>query len=392
LSVSSEMVNNNCSDRVVLIAQHCDSRVNSTGLYWQQIVQSLSVDMNVTLVATEIHPKLDDIGCDIIHVSLKNSLFRKLIPEKLYIFYRMMFSMIGLSLKGKHLFVGTNPLFLPLAVPYFKIAGAKSITLLCYDLFPQNLMLQVGPVFRILLRSLSLLYRASYNLCDDIVVVGRDMREEFIKKGFSDSSLHYIPNWGQRVFDDFEACHYGEDSKLKLLFFGNLGKFQGIPELLDQISHVKRKNVDFIFVGAGENQIVIQERAKQDTRIKYLGQVPMSERDKIYKTTHVSMISVRRGMKGLCVPSKSYFSLANRHPILAMVEKNSEIDLLCSELDCGWLIDYDDCNSMSNILDGISDDVFRTKLNKVRQISTELLDGSQSLNSIKNIMLENLQR
>jgi hypothetical protein len=78
--------------------------------------------------------------------------------------------------------------------------------------------------------------------------------------------------------------------------------------------------------------------------------------------------------------------------MLKMVEKNSEIDLLCSELDCGWLIDYDDCNSMSNILDGISDDVFRTKLNKVRQISTELLDGSQSLNSIKNIMLENLQR
>ena len=391
MSVRSAMVNNNCSDRVVLIAQHCDSRVNSTGLYWQQIVQSLSVDMNVTLVATEIHPKLADIGCEIIPVSLKKSLFRKLMPEKLYIFYRMMFSMIGLSLTGKHLVIGTNPLFLPLAVPYFKIIGAKSITLLCYDLFPQNLMLQVGPGFRILLRSLSLLYRASYKLCDDIIVVGRDMREEFIKKGFSDSSLHYIPNWGQRVFDDLETCHYGAESKLKLLFFGNLGQFQGIPELLDQISHVKRKNVDFIFVGAGENQIVIQEHAKQDTRIKYLGQVPMSERDKIYKTAHLSMISVRPGMKGLCVPSKCYFALANRHPILAMVEKGSEIDLLCSDLDCGWLIDYDDCNSLNNILDGIDEDVFRIKLNNVRQISTDLLDGTQSLCSIKNIMLKNLQ-
>jgi hypothetical protein len=129
--------------------------VNSTGLCWQQIVQPLSVDLNVTLVATETHPKIAEIGCEIIPVALKNSFSRKLMPEKPYIFYRMMVSMVGLSLKGKHLFIGTNPLFLPLAVLYFKIAGAKSIMLLCYELFPQNLILQVRPVFRILVRSLS---------------------------------------------------------------------------------------------------------------------------------------------------------------------------------------------------------------------------------------------
>tara|TARA_B100000212_G_scaffold333710_1_gene303570 strand:- start:3179 stop:4342 length:1164 start_codon:yes stop_codon:yes gene_type:complete len=381
----------NCSDEVVLIAQHCDSRENSTGLYWQQIVQSLSVDIDVTLVAVEIHPKLFDTGCEVIHVSLKNSLFRKLMPEKLYVFYRMMFSMIGLSLKGKHLVIGTNPLFLPLAVPYFKILGTKSLTLLCYDLFPQNLMAQVGPVFRTLLRSLSLLYRASYKLCDNIIVVGRDMKEEFIKNGFSETSLHYIPNWGQRVSNDYKACQFGTDSKLKLLFFGNLGQFQGIPELLDQICHVKRKDVDFLFVGAGENQNLIQKYAKQDRRIKYLGQVPMSERDEVYKKAHLSIISVRPGMKGLCVPSKCYFALANQHPIIAMVEKNSEIDLLCSDLDCGWLIDYEDCFSMSNILDAIDEDVFKDKLNKVQQISTKLIDGTQSLHLIKNIMMKNLR-
>lgn len=385
------MDNNNCSDRVVLIAQHCDSRENSTGLYWQQIVQSLSVDMDVTLVASEIHPKLTDIGCEIIPVSLKQTLLRKLMPEKLYVFYRMMLSMIGLSLKGKHLLIGTNPLFLPLAVPYFKIAGTKSITLLCYDLFPQNLMMQVGPVFRILLRSLSLLYRASYKLCDNIIVVGRDMKEEFIKEGFSGTSLHYIPNWGQSVSDDLETCDFSAESKLKLLFFGNLGQFQGIPELLDQICHVKRKDVEFIFVGAGEDQKLIQKHAKQDTRIKYIGQVPMSERDKVYKKAHLSIISIRQGMKGLCVPSKCYFALANQHPILAMVEKDSEIDLLCTDLDCGWLIDYEDSNSMSNILNAIDEDVFKNKLNKVQQISAKLLDGTQSLLSIKNIMMKTLQ-
>jgi hypothetical protein len=74
-----------------------------------------------------------------------------------------------------------------------------------------------------------------------------------------------------------------------------------------------------------------------------------------------------------------------------MVEKNSEIALLCADLDCGWLIDYDDCNSLDSILDGIDENEFSSKLNKVQQISTELLDGTQSLSSIKNIMLKNLQ-
>jgi hypothetical protein len=117
----------------------------------------------------------------------------------------------------------------------------------------------------------------------------------------------------------------------------------------------------------------------------------MSKRDKIYNTAHLLMISVRLGMKGLCVPGKYCFALANRNPILAIAEEGSEIDLLFSDLGCGWLIDYDDANSMNNILEGIDEDVFRLKLANVSQISTALLDGTQSLNLIKNIMIKNLQ-
>ena len=92
--------------------------------------------------------------------------------------------------------VGTNPMFLPLLIPYFKLVRVKSLTLLSYDLFPQNLMTQAGPILNFFLRILSKVYSEAYKLCDNVVVVGRDMEQKLVEIGIPKKQVHYIPNWG----------------------------------------------------------------------------------------------------------------------------------------------------------------------------------------------------
>jgi hypothetical protein len=213
------------------------------------------------------------------------------------------------------------------------------------------------------------------------------MKQEVVEIGIPEKQIHYIPNWGPR---NHQSCVNVKDDvadQLRILFFGNLGRFQAIPELLEQIIHVQRKDVEFIFVGDGENRNKIKEIAQQDSRIKYLDGIPMSDRDKIYQSAHISFVSVHRGMKGLCVPSKSYFALANQHPILALVEKDSEIDILCEEFQCGWRIDIDRHDSLSAILDEIDKQEYLSKVRNIADISEDLLNGTYSLTLIENLVL-----
>lgn len=374
------------NNRVVLVAEYCDSRINSTGLYWQQIAEKLAISMRVTIVSPIVHSDLVDSGCEVKTLAPRSAFLSRFVPEKLHNFFRLILALLSTSIRGSNVVLGTNPLFLPLIIPYFKIARVKSLTLLCYDLFPQNLMTQAGPILYFLLLALSKVYAGAYKLCDNVVVVGRDMKQKVAEIGIPEKRIHYIPNWGPRSHKRRANVKGDVADQLRILFFGNMGRFQAIPELLEQIIHVRREDVEFIFVGDGENRGKIKEIAQQDSRIKCLNGIPMSDRDQIYQSAHISFVSVQRGMKGLCVPSKSYFALANQHPILALVEKNSEIDLLCEEFHCGWRIDIDRHDSLSAVLDEIDKQEYLTKVRNAAKISEDLLNGTHSLTLIENLL------
>ena len=44
-------------------------------------------------------------------------------------------------------------------------------------------------------------------------------------------------------------------------------------------------------------------------------------------------VSLAQNLKGCCVPSKVYFSLAAGHPVLCFVEAESEVDLYVKSLN-----------------------------------------------------------
>ena len=113
----------------------------------------------------------------------------------------------------------------------------------------------------------------------------------------------------------------------------------------------------------------------------------MSERDKIYKSTHISIVSVKYGMKGLCVPSKAYFSLINSHPILCFVEKESELDIFFDEHKCGWIVDIKNNNSLDKILSQIDSEEYKEKYYNVSKIPENLLNGTKSLDEINTVVV-----
>ena len=373
---------------LIIITEFCDERMNSTGFYWQQIAQSLNKDFKISIVSPNVHPDLLDNGCEAQKIP-KMRLLGRLIPAQFLTFFRMLLPIARTPIRNSTVLVGTNPFFMPLVLPLIKILGAKKIVLLCYDLFPLNLLSQTRSIFiRSVLHLISKIFLSFYKICDEVIVCGRDMQELLLDKVRSlKGRVSYVPNWGdsKNILKNTNLQDTG--TKLRLLFFGNLGRFQAISSILDQIARVKSKNVKFIFAGSGDNAHIIEKYSEQDKRVNFLGKIPMNLRNEIFQSSHISIVSVAAGMKGTCVPSKSYFSLAHHHPLLCFLEKGSEIDLLCNEFDCGWTVNLNDENSLSNWIDKLSERSLKIKQLNVAKIPAGLIDGTISISSIRNILI-----
>lgn len=381
----------NKKQKIVLVAEFCDKKINSTGLYWHQIAESLSKNYQVIIVSPNVNPKLSNLGCEVRAFPRRFKFLKKLVPEKLYTTLVILFVLLKTPLKESKVLIGTNPLFLPLAVPLIKLLRPKEINLICYDLFPQNLILQSNFFLKVFLYFVSKFYLISYRMLDKIIVVGRDMACKVAElKLVNKSKIFYVPNWGENNNKKLTFRTYNNDSKLKILFFGNLGRFQNIPNILEQISFVSRKDVQFIFAGAGEYEKEVQQLSFEDKRVIFIGSIPMSQREDVYMSAHISIVSVMHGMKGLCVPSKAYFSLINAHPIISFVESESEVDFLCREYGCGWVIDPTDKKSLNSLLLNLTEDEYKSKLSNTFNMPKDLLNGNMSLKEIHRLVGENI--
>jgi hypothetical protein len=214
------------------------------------------------------------------------------------------------------------------------------------------------------------------------------MKSKLIEFNYGDTdSILYMPNWAEKNKTFQIQKSNNNKKKLKILFFGNFGRFQAIPEILNQISNVANDNVEFLFAGSGENERLIKKASLNDSRIIFLGKISMKKKDHIYTQTNLSIVSIKNGMRGLCVPSKAYFSLINSHPIICFVEKNTELDYLCKDYNCGWVVDLMNKNALNTLIKKLSWDEFEVKFQNTLAIPNSLLNGKDSLKKITEIMI-----
>ena len=89
------------------------------------------------------------------------------------------------------------------------------------------------------------------------------------------------------------------------------------------IAKTKNENLIFLFVGNGKKRNLVKKAAKHDKRIFLRDGIPISQRSRILVCGDISLVTLSEKMYGLAVPSKSYFSLAYRMPVLSLMSKES---------------------------------------------------------------------
>lgn len=169
-----------------------------------------------------------------------------------------------------------------------------------------------------------------------VIVIGEDMRSRIARKGVDSSKITIvragaeIPTTGaMRVTLDNEVIRaIRGDHQFVLVHAGNLGFYGAWSVLVQAVRRLESDGVGLVFVGDGAQKTEIEALAKGASNIRFLPFFSADKISSVLAAADAHVVTVKRGLEGVVVPSKIYGILAAAKPIVAVAPAESEAVLL----------------------------------------------------------------
>lgn len=270
--------------------------------------------------------------------------------------------------------VVTNPPSLPFAVAgACRLRGARCV-LLVHDVFP-DVLVAVG-ITRpdsVLARTLRVATGWLYRSVSDVVAIGRDMQSLVrSKRGDCRVPVQCIPNWADEEIEprarvESQLLREKElENSFVIEYAGNIGAPNDFETLLGGAEGLtKYGDIRFLILGSGSREDWLRAEIKRRglSNVLLVGSRPRSQQSDFLAAADLAVISLRRGMIGVSVPSRTYNTMASQRPILAICEPGSELWMMIHEERMGWAVSPGDIDgAIEAILQARRDPALRVEL------------------------------
>jgi len=213
------------------------------------------------------------------------------------------------------------------------------------------------------------LHRWALRRAAKVIVLGEDMRARIIGKGVEPSCVVVIRD-GAKILPPHapspslepEVVHAirGEFSFV-LLHAGNLGFYGAWNTLITAARKLAPEGVGLVFVGDGAKRAEIQTAAAGAENICFLDYFPYDKVHSVLAAPDVHLITVKRGLEGVVVPSKMYGILAAGKPIVAVAPKETDVVSLGVQQGFAVSADPDRPGDLVNVVRQLAADRNRLK-------------------------------
>ncbi len=191
------------------------------------------------------------------------------------------------------------------------------------------------------------LHRWALRQADLVIVLGEDMRERVIAKGVPPERVIIVRD-GAPVPDVVPSPDNPVSQEVRcgfpfvVLHAGNLGFYGAWETLIDAARMVGNDGVGFVFVGDGAAKPDVEAYAEGVPSVCFLPFRPVQDVPYVLAAGDVHVVTVRRGLEGVVVPSKLYPILAAGRPVLAVADEKSDVARIVRRAGCGVVADPDD--------------------------------------------------
>jgi len=195
------------------------------------------------------------------------------------------------------------------------------------------------------------LHRWALRRAKRIVVLGEDMRERIIAKGVEPERVLIVRD-GVPIPPELPSAENPVSQEVRcgfpfvLLHAGNLGFYGAWETLVQAARQLEADGVGLVFVGEGAQRERTEALAADCGSVRFLPFRPAAQIPQVLAAGDLHVVTIKRGLEGVVVPSKVYGILAAGRPILAVAPEESDVARIVRRYDCGWVANPDDAASV----------------------------------------------
>ena len=202
------------------------------------------------------------------------------------------------------------------------------------------------------------LHRWALKQAARVIVLGDDMRERILAKGVAAervvvvrdgttpitapattpaSAAAQMPDRGDPIVQEIR-----HGFPFVVLHAGNLGFYGAWDTLLAAAKILSNENTGFVFIGDGANRAALESAARNEANVKFAPFRPVAQIAHVMMAGDLHIVTVKRGLEGVVVPSKLYSILAAGRPIIVIAPAECDAARIVVESGCGVAADPDD--------------------------------------------------
>jgi len=219
-----------------------------------------------------------------------------------------------------------------------------------------------------------------------VVVLGDDMKNRILAKRIAAEKLEIvrdgteIANVDAAQLDEQVIRTIRGDFRFVLLHAGNIGFYGAWGTLLLAAKELAADQVGFVFVGEGAQRDALAAEAKDISNVKFLPFFPGSKIPSVLAAADAHLITVKRGLEGVVVPSKMYGILAAGKPIVAVAPLETDVASLGAEQGFGIATDPDNPQELVEQVRALATDGAR-----LRRMGEAALAAAQGYDRVKEL-------
>jgi colanic acid biosynthesis glycosyl transferase WcaI len=177
------------------------------------------------------------------------------------------------------------------------------------------------------------LHRWALRRATKVVVLGEDMKNRILAKGVDPAHVVVIRDGAEigsggadtNELDRSVMEKIRDGSKFVLLHAGNLGFYGAWDTLVEGARRLQKDGVALVFVGDGAERKRLEASCAGVSNVRFLPFFPASKIPSVLAAADAHVITVKRGLEGVVVPSKLYGILAAGKPIVAVAPAECDV-------------------------------------------------------------------
>src|ERR1700681_1312204 len=243
------------------------------------------------------------------------------------------------------IFAMTDPPFNGIIGAYLSLLKRKPLIYDIQDMYPD--MAVAGSIVQpgLLTRFWERVHRWSRRRAARIIVLGDDMRVRVIAKGpkgakgpkaidpakvfIVRSGVDTLPAGSKPLPLNHEVTRAIRGNfRFVLLHAGNLGFYGAWDTIIAAARKLENENIGFVFVGDGAERSRLESLAAGATNVRFFPFFPSSDIPSVLAAPDAQIVTIKRGLEGVVVPSKMFGIIAAGKPIVAVAARETDVAAL----------------------------------------------------------------